>query len=662
MWGVERGTLGHLWVGRRGALHVTADHAQPPNTTRTIAHRSTARRLLREKRREAALTRLWEKRYIGPPLYFLECFESTCCEWLQLFTNDARDFLVWVAYNSAGILGQAASILGAPLPAASLTLSSQKCMRKMQRAMQSQQRAAHAASVHTLLSLLLGLRPTATVLLLPPAKRPPPEPPPPEPPPELQPSQSDDLARLLVGRRQLLEQLLSGIQVDAAFIIQQAWLHRRRARSREHVDEPCNSEPEKPLTRRRARRHHEKVARRKGKLPQCGGGKHTSTGAGGARANSGGARANSGGARANSGGARANSGRLKKYKTERGEPTPTRTQRAYTVTFEHNDKDEVAEFRFPLTPEERAGQSMSPTTHSKLLQKTRDVVKLRKAALQNRSQTDRQTRSQTSPQQPDTTTSGKKREDGPGGQHVIRVRKLTHPGETEEERIARVRALFGTRSERERSSRAKDLRDRARATGLELQKLGLGSRPWPPPPTAPWPPYPRTAWRNNMTMRERAAKVDDYFVNLDTLVDRLHRCPNCNECSVRNQRGRDQPNAFCVFCNGNAAQRCESNGLLLDLDPQAPARAMPDDCPMSAEQLRTARVEWRALLAKEGRLTPLEECLLAPVQCHVKVLTMPIDAQLGFHGSVRCDPCGGCLLLRCGLGRALGIGYAGMAV
>ena len=136
---------------------------------------------------------------------------AICDAWLHFWKEDARCLFVWTAYTLVWTAHTAASSLfrlvgcGCSVQGASSKERKRQCASSKERKRQCA-RSLQPASVRMLLTLFLGLRPTAAVLFCPPSVRPPPE-----PPLELS---NEQCIHLLLSRQEVMLEELRSLEED----------------------------------------------------------------------------------------------------------------------------------------------------------------------------------------------------------------------------------------------------------------------------------------------------------------------------------------------------------------------------------------------------------------------------------------------------------------
>ena len=131
-----------------------------------------------------------------------------------------------------------------------------------------------------------------------------------------------------------------------------------------------------------------------------------------------------------------------------------------------------------------------------------------------------------------------------------------------------------------------------------------------------WPPISGQpcAHQHDSTC-EKAAAVDEYFRQLESLHQRVYTCPLCLQRTPHHGTpvgGKHSNTGADVHCRNCKQYPQGFQAVLateLDMDP-----ARETDLAKKA-----AKHEWARLLHQHGPLLPMEECLLSPVLCFVKV-------------------------------------------
>ena len=117
----------------------------------------------------------------------------------------------------------------------------------------------------------------------------------------------------------------------------------------------------------------------------------------------------------------------------------------------------------------------------------------------------------------------------------------------------------------------------------------------------------------------KAAVVDAYFRQLETLQHRVYTCPRCLQRTPHHgtpagcKHSISGEDSFCRNCQQYPDGYQSILAGELDMDP-----ARESDPAQQA-----AKLQWLELLQSHGPLLPMEECLLSPVLCFVKVCPRP---------------------------------------
>lgn len=119
----------------------------------------------------------------------------------------------------------------------------------------------------------------------------------------------------------------------------------------------------------------------------------------------------------------------------------------------------------------------------------------------------------------------------------------------------------------------------------------------------------------------KAAVVDEYFEQLQNLHRRIFTCPCCLQRTVHHgtpESGVHHNSGEPALCR-NCYQYPQGFQAVLAAELDMRPEREPDPTK------KAAKLEWALLLHKHGRLLPMEECLLSPVLCFVKVRSAPLS-------------------------------------
>ena len=194
--------------------------------------------------------------------------------------------------------------------------------------------------------------------------------------------------------------------------------------------------------------------------------------------------------------------------------------------------------------------------------------------------------------------------------------------ETERQRYDRVMVEFGQVYERQGRLRERDAAIRVRLH--DESHAAEPNRTWPPP-------APRDV--DGEPPKSNLGRLQTYFEALDGLPTRIETCSNCSQKSCTGGIGDGAPgtdhDGMCWFCREKPNVLNWTNGLDLDLRPDA-----SDTEFTGTETPNAARLAFAKLLHDHGKLSPMEEAMIAPVSACFSVLKLPSGGQLGYRGNV----------------------------